>query len=1221
MYFNRKSKKVHSEELLVLDTFSTENACVSPKGEDEGLGAGMSSRMSDKRGRRTCDTRPACSSSGYEKADDEMSGTTSQADLIDAAARTIYLNLPQQSKFCDNHVSTTKYGVLTFLPRFLYEQIRRAANAFFLFIALMQQIPDVSPTGRYTTLVPFLFILTVAGIKEIIEDYKRHKADNTVNKKKTTVLRNGVWQTVIWKQVAVGDIVKVTNGQHLPADMVIVSSSEPQAMCYIETSNLDGETNLKIRQGLSQTASFQSQEDLMAVTGKLECEGPNGHLYDFTGTLRLDNYSPAPLGPDLVLLRGAQLRNTQWVVGIVVYTGHDTKLMQNSTKAPLKRSNVERVTNMQILVLFCILLVMALVSAVGAALWNKEHTEEDWYLFRSDTAQISNNFWYNLLTFIILYNNLIPISLLVTLEVVKFTQALFINWDTEMYYSETDTPAMARTSNLNEELGQVKYLFSDKTGTLTCNIMHFKKCTIAGITYGHFPDLEAERSMEDFRHQPNSSHSSTEFDDPALIQNIEQNHVTAPQIWEFLTLLAVCHTVVPEKDGDQIIYQASSPDEGALVKGAKGLGFVFTGRTPHSVIIDARGAEQSYELLNVLEFSSSRKRMSVIVRTPSGKLRLYCKGADNVIMERLGESSQYKDLTLSHLEQFATEGLRTLCFAYADLTESSYQEWLQEYNRVSTILKDRAQKLEECYEIIEKDLLLLGATAIEDRLQSGVPETIATLMRADIKIWILTGDKQETAINIGYSCRLISHGMSLIILNEDSLDATRATLSQHCASLGESLGKENEVALIIDGETLKYALSFEVRQSFLDLALSCKAVICCRVSPLQKSEIVDMVKKHVNAITLAIGDGANDVGMIQTAHVGVGISGNEGMQATNSSDYSIAQFCYLEKLLLVHGAWSYNRVTKCILYCFYKNVVLYIIELWFAFVNGFSGQILFERWCIGLYNVIFTALPPFILGIFDRPCSQESMLRFPQLYKITQNADGFNTKVFWGHCINALLHSIILFWFPLKVLDHDSVFHNGHATDYLFVGNIVYTYVVVTVCLKAGLETTAWTRFSHLAVWGSMLMWMVFFGVYSVIWPAIPIAPDMLGQAGKVMRCWSFWLGLILVPTLCLIKEVAWTAVRHTYCKSLLEEVQELEARAQDPGTAVLRDINGRSLNEHAHLLARVFKKTPSNLARSNSVQQTVSYGYAFSQEEDGVVSQSQVVRSYDTTRRRPEVE
>ncbi|KAM6900180.1 phospholipid-transporting ATPase IB isoform 4-T4 [Xenentodon cancila] len=1186
MYFNRRGKKIHSE------------------------GASPLSHQSNGAG-------PSCSSAGYRKADDEMSGTTSQAEPVDATARTVLLNRPQNTKFCDNHVSTTKYGILTFLPRFLYEQIRRAANAFFLFIALMQQIPDVSPTGRYTTLVPLIFILTVAGIKEIIEDYKRHKADNTVNKKKTTVLRSGAWQTIIWKQVAVGDIVKVTNGQHLPADMVIVSSSEPQAMCYTETSNLDGETNLKIRQGLSLTAAVQTLEDLMALSGRLECEGPNRHLYDFTGTLWLENQNPSPLGPDQVLLRGAQLRNTQWVVGIVVYTGHDSKLMQNSTKAPLKRSNVERVTNMQILVLFGILLVMALVSSVGAAIWNKEHTDEAcWYLSRAD--DISTNFAYNLLTFIILYNNLIPISLLVTLEVVKFTQALFINWDVEMYYAETDTPAMARTSNLNEELGQVKYLFSDKTGTLTCNVMHFKKCTIAGITYGHFPDLDCDRSMEDFSNLRSNSHNSTEFDDPSLIKNIEKNHPTSPQICEFLTMMAVCHTVVPEREDNQIVYQASSPDEGALVKGAKGLRFVFTARTPHSVIIDARGKEMSYELLNVLEFSSNRKRMSVVVRTPCGKLRLYCKGADNVIFERLNEASQYKELTIAHLEQFATEGLRTLCFAYVDLEEDEYQEWLKEYNHASTVLKDRAQKLEECYELLEKNLMLLGATAIEDRLQAGVPETIATLMRADIKIWVLTGDKQETAINIGYSCRLVTHGMSLIIVNEDSLDATRATLTGHCASLGDSLKKENELALIIDGQTLKYALSFELRQAFLDLALSCKAVICCRVSPLQKSEIVDMVKKHVKAITLAIGDGANDVGMIQTAHVGVGISGNEGMQATNSSDYSIAQFSYLEKLLLVHGAWSYNRVTKCILYCFYKNVVLYIIELWFAFVNGFSGQILFERWCIGLYNVIFTALPPFTLGIFDRPCSQQNMLRFPQLYRITQNAEGFNTKVFWGHCINALIHSIILFWLPLKMLDHASPFSNGQGSDYLFTGNMVYTYVVVTVCLKAGMETTAWTRFSHLAVWGSMALWMVFFVVYSAIWPTIPIAPDMLGQAGRVMQCWHFWLGLVLVPTACLLKDFAWTATRRSVRKSLLEEVQELEARAVDPGAAVLRDASGCSLNERAHLLTRVFKKTPSSVGRSNSVQQTVSHGYAFSQEEHGVVSQSQVVRSYDTTRQRP---
>uniref|UniRef100_A0A7N5JAW5 Phospholipid-transporting ATPase n=1 Tax=Ailuropoda melanoleuca TaxID=9646 RepID=A0A7N5JAW5_AILME len=856
------------------------------------------------------------------------------------------------------------YSVLTFLPRFLYEQIRRAANAFFLFIALLQQIPDVSPTGRYTTLVPLIIILTIAGIKEIVEDFKRHKADNAVNKKKT-----------------IGKIPADTVSMGILLNFGFLNfslHSEPQAMCYVETANLDGETNLKIRQGLSHTADMQTREVLMKLSGTIECEGPNRHLYDFTGNLHIDGKSPVPLGPDQILLRGTQLRNTQWVFGIVVYTGHDTKLMQNSTKAPLKRSNVEKVTNVQILVLFGILLVMALVSSVGALYWNGSQGGKNWYIKKMGKC-----------------------------------------WD--------------------------------------------------GVLVEIFSVLSHSR-------MPPTPSDSCDFDDPRLLKNIEDRHPTAPCIQEFLTLLAVCHTVVPEKDGENIIYQASSPDEAALVKGARKLGFVFTARTPYSVIIEA---------------VSDKKRMSVIVRTPSGQLRLYCKGADNVIFERLSKDSKYMEETLCHLEYFATEGLRTLCVAYADLSEREYEEWLKVYQEASTILKDRAQRLEECYEIIEKNLLLLGATAIEDRLQAGVPETIATLLKAEIKIWVLTGDKQETAINIGYSCRLVSQNMALILLKEDSLDATRAAITQHCTDLGNLLGKENDVALIIDGHTLKYALSFEVRRSFLDLALSCKAVICCRVSPLQKSEIVDVVKKRVKAITLAIGDGANDVGMIQTAHVGVGISGNEGMQATNNSDYAIAQFSYLEKLLLVHGAWSYNRVTKCILYCFYKNVVLYIIELWFAFVNGFSGQILFERWCIGLYNVIFTALPPFTLGIFERSCTQESMLRFPQLYKITQNAEGFNTKVFWGHCINALVHSLILFWFPMKALEHGN-------------GFMISTYVVVTVCLKAGLETTAWTKFSHLAVWGSMLIWLVFFGVYSTIWPTIPIAPDMKGQVSAPYYGYAF---------------------------------------------------------------------------------------------------------------------
>uniref|UniRef100_A0A672TFT5 Phospholipid-transporting ATPase n=1 Tax=Sinocyclocheilus grahami TaxID=75366 RepID=A0A672TFT5_SINGR len=859
--------------------------------------------------------------SGYEKTED-TSEKTSLADQEDS--RLIFISQPQFTKFCSNRVSTAKYNVLTFLPRFLYSQFRRAANSFFLFIALLQQIPDVSPTGRWTTLVPLLFILVVAAVKEFIEDLVR--AFNYIC-----------------------DLFKY----------------EPQGMCYIETSNLDGETNLKIRQGLQITTDIKDIDSLI-------------HLYEFVGNIRLDGHRYEKIDRQSILLRGAQLRNTQWVHGIVVYTGHDTKLMQNSTSPPLKLSNVERITNFQILLLFGCLLAISLVCSIGQTIWKYQYGNDAWYMDLNYGG--AANFGLNFLTFIILFNNLIPISLLVTLEVIKFVQAFFINWDTDMLYEVTNTPAMARTSNLNEELGQVKYIFSDKTGTLTCNVMQFKKCTIAGVAYG--------------------------------------------------------------------------------------------------------------SLLN---------------------------------------------------------------------------------------------------------LQLLGATAIEDKLQDKVPETIETLMKADIKIWILTGDKQETAINIGHSCKLLTKNMGLLVINEDTLDATRETLSHHCSMLGDALHKENDFALIIDGKTLKYALTFGARQYFLDLALSCKAVICCRVSPLQKSEVVEMVKKQVKVITLAIGDGANDVGMIQTAHVGVGISGNEGLQAANSSDYSIAQFKYLKNLLLVHGAWNYNRVAKCILYCFYKNIVLYIIEIWFAFVNGFSGQILFERWCIGLYNVIFTALPPLTLGIFERSCRKENMLKYPELYKTSQNAMGFNTKVFWAHCLNGLFHSVILFWFPLKAFQHDTVFGNGKTPDYLLLGNMVYTFVVITVCLKAGLETSSWTMFSHIAIWGSIGLWVVFFGIYSSIWPLIPLAPDMSGEADMMFSSGVFWMGLIFIPITSLVFDVAYKLFTHTVPLCVLP----------------------CSLTERAQLLKNVFKKSTVSLYRSDSMQQNLLHGYAFSQDENGVLSQSEVIRAYDTTKQR----
>lgn len=481
-------------------------------------------------------------------------------------------------------------------------------------------------------------------------------------------------------------------------------------------------------------------------------------------------------------------------------------------------------------------------------------------------TDISKNFAYNLLTFIILYNNLIPISLQVTLELVRFLQAIFINLDIEMYHAESNTPAMARTSNLNEELGMVNYIFSDKTGTLTRNVMEFKKCSIAGVVY----DLDEEP-------EENGEMSSTSFtatDGPApsrISRNILSQQPNAMTAREFMTLMAICHTVIPENaaaavqddvDGiafskekiDEIVYHAASPDERALVYGASRFGFIFHTRTPSYVEMSALGKTERYEILNVLEFTSTRKRMSIIARNSQGEIKLYCKGADTVIFERLApHGQQFKDITLKHLEDFANEGLRTLCFSYVDIPDDVYEQWKETYHKASTAIQNRERKVEDAASLIETNLILLGATAIEDKLQDGVPETIAALLEAKIKLWVLTGDKQETAINIGYSCRLLQQGMDLIIMNEDSLDSTRTSIIAHTsnmlaatssASSSSSSGEmRKDAALIIDGKTLKYALSCELRREFYELCVNCKAVICCRVSPLQKADCIMLVRE------------------------------------------------------------------------------------------------------------------------------------------------------------------------------------------------------------------------------------------------------------------------------------------------------------------------------------------------------------------------------------------
>lgn len=859
-------------------------------------------------------------------------------DYSKLGPRIIHLNNPPanaQNKYTDNHVSTAKYNIATFLPKFLFEQFSKYANLFFLFTAILQQIPNISPTNRYTTIGPLIIVLLVSAGKEMVEDYKRKSSDKSLNHSRARVLRGATFENVKWINVKVGDILRVESEEPFPADLALLASSEPEGLCYIETANLDGETNLKIKQAIPETANLVSPNELSRLSGRVRSEQPNSSLYTYEATLTMNaggGEKELPLAPDQLLLRGATLRNTPWIHGIVVFTGHETKLMRNATATPIKRTHVERLVNMQILMLVAILIVLSIISSVGDLIVRSTASSKLAYLYIEDT-NAAKQFFSDIFTYWVLYSNLVPISLFVTIEIVKYYHAFLINSDLDMYYDRTDTPAVCRTSSLVEELGQIEYIFSDKTGTLTCNMMEFRQCSIGGIQY-------ADEVPEDRRATDANPDGIYDFD--RLRRNL-QEHSSGMAIHHFLALLSTCHTVIPERRDEkpgEIKYQAASPDEGALVEGAVMLGYQFTARRPRSVTITIAGEEHEYELLAVLEFNSTRKRMSTIFRCPDGKVRCYCKGADTVILERLGRDNPITDGTLQHLEEYATEGLRTLCLAMREIPESELQQWLQVFEKANTTVSgNRAEELDKAAEIIEHDFYLLGATAIEDKLQDGVPDTIHVLQEAGIKVWVLTGDRQETAINIGMSCKLISEDMTLLLVNEENAAATQVNIENKLTAIrSQAAAAELEtLALVIDGKSLTYALEKDLEKQFLELAIMCKAVICCRVSPLQKALVVKLVKRNLKAILLAIGDGANDVSMIQAAHVGVGISGVEGLQAARSADVAIGQFRYLRKLLLVHGAWSYQRISKTILYSFYKNIALYMTQFWVC--SHFPGYV------------------------------------------------------------------------------------------------------------------------------------------------------------------------------------------------------------------------------------------------------------------------------------------
>ncbi|KAJ3155433.1 hypothetical protein HDU86_004337 [Geranomyces michiganensis] len=1185
--------------------------------------------------------------------------------------------------FPTNAVYTSKYTLLTFLPKNLFEQFRRVANLYFLGLTVLQFFPKYSTINPFVSALPLVVIVSLTAVKDGFEDWRRHKSDAEMNATVTWCVRGDAWRnsnepffrprppvyapwalkrekrggkspgkvspsgpslenfasietrigaetTAVggesstmsrpatqqhweaailsagtstlawavtpWAEVVTGDLVLLKDNAPVPADVVILATSEPDALCYVETKNLDGETNLKIRQGVQATSAVLAPDHLDLIRAfkcVVECEKPNNSLYTFTGTLVLpplpDGTSgkpqpprQVPLSAQNVLLRGCYLRNTAWAIGLTVQTGASTKIRQNAGQTPMKRSRTEGGMNIQVLVNLGVLFAVCIVTCIANPLWERRRGERgpiwlDWTYqgIQSFASAAMDAFWNS----IIIYQNVVPLSLYITLEIVKTMQAYFIYEDAEMYYPPSHR-CIPRSWGIADDLGQIQYVFSDKTGTLTRNIMEFKKFSVAGVIYGAgLVDNDESKTLKRVSSLP----AKANFDDagmrvvdagtrPPFWDDLLEAHLSArdtgqhASLCEFFIALAICHSVLvtPTNDPDDPpVYKASSPDEAALVNAARAAGFEFLSRESTAINVSTPdGTRLRYELLNVLEFNSTRKRMSVVVRTPENWIAVICKGADSVIWERLGEGQEIlRDVTGTHLEHFADEGLRTLCIARAYITEEEYAEWAVDYQAASVALTDREDRMDQAAEVIERDLVLLGATAIEDKLQDGVPECIATLMSAGLKVWVLTGDKMETAINIGFSCNLLTRDMRLILVRGDDASTT-STESGPMAQISRALedffpttfGGRNSIvtseppdrpspcALIIDGAALSAALATPTaRALLLRLATLCASVICCRVSPLQKAQIVLLVKHSQNSMTLAIGDGANDVSMIQAAHVGVGIAGEEGLQAAMASDYAIAQFRFLSRLLLIHGRWSYRRTSDMILCFFFKNIIWVMVLFWYQFWCGFSSTSLYDFTYTLLYNVVFTALPVITLGVFDQDLSEKYVVMVPPAYGSAVPWI-FSYWRFAGYMLDAAAQSVFVIVIVVLTFEDAAAWPGGYssagrAPDLALVGSTAAIIAVLNANAVLIVSTSSFTWIHWLAYGISEAIVVLWTIVYS-FFPGTTLP----GVIIELASCPGFWLSLILASTMCqlprLVVKYGWRTLKPTDTE-IVQEIQK----------------------------------------------------------------------------------
>ncbi|XP_036126470.1 phospholipid-transporting ATPase IG isoform X6 [Molossus molossus] len=913
------------------------------------------------------------------------------------------------------------------------------------------------------------------------------------------------------------------------------------------------------------------------------------------------------LGPENLLLKGATLKNTKKIYGVAVYTGMETKMALNYQGKSQKRSAVEKSINLFLVVYLFILLTKAAVCTILKYVWQStSYNDEPWYNQKTqkerDTLKVLKVFT-DFLSFMVLFNFIIPVSMYVTVEMQKFLGSFFISWDKDFYDEEINEGALVNTSDLNEELGQVDYVFTDKTGTLTENSMEFIECCIDGHKY--------KGVTQETDGLPQTDGPLTYFD------KADKNREEL-----FLRALCLCHTVEIKTndavDGAtelaEVTYVSSSPDEIALVKGAKKYGFTFLGiQNGHMRVENQRKEIEEYKLLHTLNFDSVRRRMSVIVKTQAGDILLFCKGADSAVFPRV----QNHDIesTKAHVERNAMpgaldslhtiavqsalplpepkDGYRTLCVAFKEIAPDDYERIDRQLIEAKMVLQDREEKMEKVFDDIETNMNLIGATAVEDKLQDQAAETIEALHAAGLKVWVLTGDKMETAKSTCYACRLFQTSTELLELTTKTIkeserkeDRLHELLIEYrkkllhefpksTKSLKKAWTEQQEYGLIIDGSTLSLILnsgqdsgSNNYKSIFIQICMKCTAVLCCRMAPLQKAQIVRMVKNLKGSpITLSIGDGANDVSMILESHVGIGIKGKEGRQASRNSDYSLPKFKHLKKLLLAHGHLYYVRIAHLVQYFFYKNLCFILPQFLYQFFCGFSQQPLYDAAYLTMYNICFTSLPILAYSLLEQHINIDTLTSDPHLYmKISGNAMlQWSPFLYWTFL--AAFEGIVFFFGTYFLFQTLSLEETAKVYGNWTFGTIVFTVLVFTVTLKLALDTRFWTWINHFVIWGSLAFY-VFFSFFwgGIIWPFLK-QQRMYFVFAQMLSSVSTWLAIVLLIFISLFPEILLIVLKNVRRRSTRRNLSCKKASDSLSARPSVRPLLLRTFSDESNIL------------------------------------------------------